>query len=68
MTSLELNDYLKINRVTPADLSRKLDVSPQLVSFWRRSGKMQTYVEYDVRTGTIKKVWAEKVTYLNPSA
>lgn len=63
MTTLKLRDYLSIIPTNKNALSKKLGVSQQLVSYWMGKTDDVHYISFDVASGEISRVWAEKTKW-----
>lgn len=57
----EMGEYLRIEQVTTRQMADLIDTSPMKVSTMSRNlGGWRALVDYDARTGKIKRVWEEK--------
>ena len=58
---LELGEYLRIEGVTTRQMAERIGVSPMKVSTMGRNVTgWKTFIDYNMRTGKIKRVWEEK--------
>jgi|APSaa5957512535_1039671.scaffolds.fasta_scaffold62934_5 hypothetical protein len=58
MTTLSIEDYLKVMDLPATKLAYDLGVSPQRVHHWRSITKAKVYIDYDVEEGEVQKVFS----------
>lgn len=56
---LLLQDYLRNN--TAVSLSNKTGMSTQLISYLKLNGAANVYIEYDIKSERVDRVWSEAV-------